>query len=467
MMMKSFAYAEQQDLLLGSGIEFDAYAWDPGSGALIMTLIGHQRCLLQISILYDPYERALTLDDKGNLKVWNISRDVGRSALVLQTFEVALVQPYRISDLAVTFDDGKYVAVLADRVYFFNNVSVTAMEGCPVSGGLIPCLLANDFLVIFPRSVCVVNLITGAIRRTLRFTDSDRDCISPADTVTVAASDAFGKKIFLGTQSGFICMFDAESFGFLKFLHTPDSVGEISVVGLKYLQNQELIFAVFSNATCKVLPACHRTRLEGDTPSGLSIWNGGRTRMVLTVEGYLTDNGRRSEGGQEAPIVITICASERLGLVATSSSDGHVRVFELASFKLVGVYLTPVDANDSLIIPCNSLGFLDGTRPLLVGVDSNSRVTLWTVFPSLPECLCSFRLLITAENDCNLSFVTSAAWGVPITVYLYVGDDTGGLWIIDVSEIIANQDEMLDIVTRRLNFGAVLTSSSSTMTDVN
>ena len=109
MMVKVLCYAPQHDLLLGAGVEYDAFAWDPGSGELVMTLIGHQHCLSKLCVLYDPAERAITIDVAGNIKVWNISRDVGHSAEVLQSFEVALSVPYKICDMAVAYDDGHLV----------------------------------------------------------------------------------------------------------------------------------------------------------------------------------------------------------------------------------------------------------------------------------------------------------------------------------------------------------------------
>ena len=109
MMVKALCYAPQNDLLLGAGVEYDAYAWDPFSGQMTMMLAGHQHCLCKIAVLYDPTERAMTLDVAGNFKVWNINRDVRHTADVLQSFEVVLSLPYKICDMAVVYDDGNYV----------------------------------------------------------------------------------------------------------------------------------------------------------------------------------------------------------------------------------------------------------------------------------------------------------------------------------------------------------------------
>jgi WD40 repeat protein len=67
--VRSLVYAPQEDLLLAACIEYTAYGWDPATGHLVMHLSGHLSCILKICLLYDPEERALTLDDKGVFKV--------------------------------------------------------------------------------------------------------------------------------------------------------------------------------------------------------------------------------------------------------------------------------------------------------------------------------------------------------------------------------------------------------------
>lgn len=186
--VRSLAYAPVNDLLLGAGIEFDAYAWDPYSGQLIMHLFGHQSCIRKIAVLSDPVERAITLDETGHVKVWSISREVGRAAEAVQSMELSMAAPYAVSDLVVCFECGKYVAVLADRVYFFNNTSTAAMSAAPVAQGVLVVHLKREVIVVHARDVTVLDLESGAVRHTLSFSDADRDCLMPADFITVAAA---------------------------------------------------------------------------------------------------------------------------------------------------------------------------------------------------------------------------------------------------------------------------------------
>ena len=125
MMIKVLSYAPQHDLLLGAGVEYDAFAWDPGSGELLMTLIGHQHCLCKLSVLYDPAERAITVDVAGNFKVWSIDREMSRSAEVLQSFEAALAVPYKICDMAIAYDDGDVASIKGPLHFSFSQATLS------------------------------------------------------------------------------------------------------------------------------------------------------------------------------------------------------------------------------------------------------------------------------------------------------------------------------------------------------
>ena len=154
-----------------------------------------QHCLMGITIVYDPLERVVTLDDKGGLNVWAVGRDAGGAAEALQSFEVSLATPYRIGALAACFEDGKYLALLADRVYFFNNVRYVTSAGCPVPGGLLVTRTGGEdglgcVLTIFPRSLRVARLSSGAVERSLQLGDGDREGIAPHDYLTAAAMGA-------------------------------------------------------------------------------------------------------------------------------------------------------------------------------------------------------------------------------------------------------------------------------------
>ena len=175
--------------------------------------------------------------------MWNIAREIGRAAEVIQSIEIQTVMPHKIFDLAVTFDEGKltissflsplllidrflgkYLAVLSDRVYFLNNDSITISSGCPVPEGIILCPLTDEFVVVFPLSVSIIDIKSGAIKRSLSLSECDRDCLTSADYITCAAADHLGKKVFLGTNQGLVSLFDATSFGLLRYWkHTVTS----------------------------------------------------------------------------------------------------------------------------------------------------------------------------------------------------------------------------------------------------
>ena len=73
-------YAAANDLLIGSGFDFDIYAWDPVTALLQLTLTGHSCALINIAAVHIPMERIISCDEGGALKVWNIDRGLGNLA---------------------------------------------------------------------------------------------------------------------------------------------------------------------------------------------------------------------------------------------------------------------------------------------------------------------------------------------------------------------------------------------------
>ena len=328
--------------------------------------------------------------------------------------------------------------MLTDRVYFFKNRSVTAAAGCPVLGGIILSPVLGTLLVVYPRGITVASLETGAVLRSLQFSDFDRDCLAPTDFVTAVAADALGKKCFVGSNLGFVYVLDVGSVGALRCLHSPDTPNESAVVSLTFFPFDEALIAVFSSGTIKVLPGTFRLFVDTQDPlrfpsitPPLPLWDGGR-QVPMPRSGFFEYNAA----------VILSCASEELGLVATSSSDGVIRVFDAAEMRLKGVYLTPVE-QDNMIVHCHAICFVEG-RPALVGVDGNARVTVWAVHPERPRCLVSCRIS-PVDLEASLNEVKSAEIVVSgqRRSWIFVGDEMGALWVIDITGLWGNSKPKL------------------------
>lgn len=50
-----------------------------------MKLIGHRHSVVGVAVIYNPLERAATVDEAGSVKIWNIDRSQGFRAQHLQS----------------------------------------------------------------------------------------------------------------------------------------------------------------------------------------------------------------------------------------------------------------------------------------------------------------------------------------------------------------------------------------------
>jgi hypothetical protein len=106
---------------------------------------------------------------------------------VIQSFDIALSVSHKVTDVISCFQRGKYIAALSDRVYFFNNSSLTAQTGVPLaSGGLLVSYFVKSCFVLYGRSATVFDLATGMITENYSFNDADRQCLQPAEYLTCA-----------------------------------------------------------------------------------------------------------------------------------------------------------------------------------------------------------------------------------------------------------------------------------------
>ena len=321
-------------------------------------------------------------------------------------------------------------------------------------GGILVSTVLRTVLIVYPRGITVASLETGAIQRSLQFTDVDRDCLSPTDYITTVASDPLGKKFFIGSNLGFVFVMDVGSAGVLKCIHSSDAPTESSVISLNYFGTEEVLIAVFGSGTIKVLSGVYRLYVDPQDPlrfpsltPPLPLWNGGR-QIPLLRTGNFTNNST----------VILACASEELGLVATSGSDGVVRVFDASEMRLKALYLTPVE-QDNIIVHCHAMCFVEG-RAALVGVDGNARVTIWAVHPERPRCILCCRISpVDLEASLNAVNAITCLVSGQNKSFLYVGDEMGKMWTIDItglwgsskSKLLKRQSSVAMLSKRSLN----------------
>lgn len=310
--IQSLAYAPQNEILFGCGFDFEVIAWDPFSRDVIMKFVGHFKSLSSVQIAYIPEEKLLSLDEAGVLKVWNISKDLGIYGNQESSVTLHCSQPAHVKDFVITHERGRGVAILAEKVFYMNVETDIIEELKPVHNGFGICPTAGRLFMIFRSTIHLYDVCHSKKFKKVAFLDPDRvsstdeivsnheelrmdapakpaaSATTPSqkttaksnskeedrgslkyfnkvdirDLITAVAMDGHGKKVFLGTREGRILMFDSYTFGLLKQLTTElEDVAFLyqgAVIGLSFVDRDELLVALYDNGAVKVYGGCLR-----------------------------------------------------------------------------------------------------------------------------------------------------------------------------------------------------------------
>lgn len=169
-------YAPDHDLLLGSGFDYDVYVWDMASKLLIMCLTGHRCSIVSVVLVYTPFEHAVSVDDGGTVKVWNIDLADNKHAEVLQTIVLTRDSPSQpVLDATLARANGSTLAVLGDSLYMVDLLSgAGSNETKPVSMGLGICEACDSVYVVTNRVLGSGTLSSGGRMRRYLYMDDDR-----------------------------------------------------------------------------------------------------------------------------------------------------------------------------------------------------------------------------------------------------------------------------------------------------
>jgi hypothetical protein len=160
------------------------------------------------------------------------------------------------------------------------------------------------------------------------------------DDITASTMDQHGKKMFIGTHSGKILLFDTTTIGILSHLtyNENDTSNQGPVVTMKYCHQNELLVVAHTSGVVKVFNGCHRN---------ISIEQ--REKYLLKkiyaewCPHYLGGNTPssplllRSNQMVHETTVLAMAVSEELGLIAMSGADG---TGELLSESLISLCLS-------------------------------------------------------------------------------------------------------------------------------
>lgn len=174
--INNLVYAPDHDLLLGSGFDYDVYVWDMASKLLTMCLSGHRCGIVSVSMVYTPFEHAVSVDDSGTLKVWNIDLADNKHVEVLQTLVLTRDSPTQPVLAAVPANaSGSTIAVLGDSLYMVDMANGAGNnEAKPLSTGNGICEPSDSVFVVTSRVLAAGTLSGGCRLRRYEYISDDR-----------------------------------------------------------------------------------------------------------------------------------------------------------------------------------------------------------------------------------------------------------------------------------------------------
>jgi hypothetical protein len=492
-------YAKSNEILFGCGFDYEIIGWDPFSRDICMKFIGHFKSLISLQIAYIPEEKLLSLDDSGVLKVWNINKDLGVYGNQESSVTLLCTQPPNIKDFATTYETGKGIAILAEKVYYLNiETSDLADELKPLSGGIGICPTAGRLWTIFRSTIHLYDICNSKKIKKIPFLDPDRissadELVSnlkhgnsssgtdgdvangtelkmvepikrPAsashkknddiphshkkkddkditnvkyfsridikDTITAITTDCHGKKVFLGTRDGRILLFDSFTFGLLKQLTHELEDNAFSqqgaVVGLEYINRDELLVAVYDNGAVKIYSGCLRSAIIDESTASSSSSDSVPEKKTSTAVPFSSSSSsshhNEEEGGSgfmnsffgcpggKAPPKQSLLRESDLGfiqdhsikslavsvdhnIVATLSKTGLIFIYDYLTLEFITCFSMEDDSPSSATasghhhtsttlnkeeetISYLFLEFLPSI-PVLLVVDTSHRITAW------------------------------------------------------------------------------------------
>jgi hypothetical protein len=110
--IRSLTFAPDNSLLLGAGFDWDVFAWDPWTGTLQMKFIGHTKSVINVSLVYIPTEKAITMDEEGRIKLWTLELGENGRSEELQSLQ--------IQNPSSTFHMNDFTPAYKNGIKYFN-----------------------------------------------------------------------------------------------------------------------------------------------------------------------------------------------------------------------------------------------------------------------------------------------------------------------------------------------------------
>lgn len=300
----SLAYSSEHDLILSAGFDFDANCWDRSSSHLQMKLVGHRLSLIGVVVVEHETQRAVTGDEGGSFRLWDIQRGHSDHGTCLQVFSL---RNTRVSprSMAVVWKEGLIVA--GSKMHVFRTKPCPTVEASPLGAWFSSY---TGEVCILLREAVFFDAATGCItRRTFQQTQGCE--------ITAFCMDARHKKAVVGDQRGGLRIYDGITGRWIMSASPHRS----EVSALLFVDEDNAFISAGWDGMIQV----HDARVYSCSTLR-SRANLRQTEEEQLPSGHRYSYTLRSVVGAHDGDINLMAASARLGLIATASSDLTVRV---------------------------------------------------------------------------------------------------------------------------------------------
>ncbi|CAM9316088.1 unnamed protein product, partial [Hapterophycus canaliculatus] len=347
----SLAYSSEHDLLLSAGFDFDANCWDRSTRHLHMKLVGHRLSLIGVVVVEHETQRAVTGDEGGSFRLWDIQRGHSDHGTCLQAFSL---RSTRVSprSMAVVWKGGLIVA--GSKMHVFRAATSVPVEAAPLGAWFSS--YTGELCVVL-REAFFFDAATGRVKRRTFQQTQGRE-------ITAFCMDARHKKAVVGDQRGGLRIYDGVTGRWI--MSATPHLSEVSA--LLFVDEDN----AFVSAGWDGMIQVHDARVCSCSAT--------RSKMsAMQVEGEQAPVGHRCAltlrsvmNAHDGDITL-MEVSSRLGLIATASSDLTVRLWDYGLLRLEEVIVAHRQE-----ITC--VRFLD-PLPCLATADMTGKVLVWATRP--------------------------------------------------------------------------------------
>lgn len=197
-------------VLLSAGFELDATTWDVSTRERLVTLRGHRLPICAVHVLCenmpsDESLRALTLDDSGEFRLWDIYVKERKSSMVtfaplLQTFSLQTVQPplNRLRHFACPYDPAQsleqYSDIIAGSCLLYKFRPERLLKEFVSPTAMTINTSANTIVTAVGRRLFIYDICTGAFLRSI-------GTVSHAEVTAVCFDLPSQRRLFVGCHN--------------------------------------------------------------------------------------------------------------------------------------------------------------------------------------------------------------------------------------------------------------------------